>query len=146
MTEQPKYVKVRYAADESGWAIELDEGKVELANLPMAAMNIGDVVMIESGKESRPMVLTILARKWDAKSVIRYPAPHAPNYLRLRELFQVARGWPTEGMVPGLLMLAHPSNANLAALANEAGFQIDVEPQPLCPVAAPHEGVDARDQ
>lgn len=136
MTDEPRFIKIRYAADESGWAIDLGDGKAELANIPLAAMNIGDVVALADDAATRPVIREVLTRVWDGKTAVHYAAPFKETYQRLHALFRAERGWPMEGAVPGLLMIAHPLNANLVALAGDAGLQITVEALSLCPVAA----------
>ena len=132
---EPKYIKVRYAPGERGWAIDLGGGKAEIANIPAADMNAGDVVTLAKDVDGMRCVGKVVERRWPKKSKVSYPEPHTETYKQLHALFRQEREWPMEGWVPGLCSIAHPDNADLVAIAAKGGLKIEAEDMPLMEVS-----------
>lgn len=127
-----EHIKIRYAQGERGWAVDLGDGKAEIANLPLADLNFGDTVTLTRDEDGMRLADKVLARKWEKKSALRYLAPFRETFAKIQEALQVKRGWPVEGGIPGLCMVCHPANADLAAVLLAAGVEgVRVEGQPL---------------
>ncbi len=134
--QDPRFIKIRYAPGERGWAIDLGNNKAEIANIPAADMNAGDVVTLDKdSRDGMSCVGKVVERRWPKKSKVNYPEPHAENYKQLHALFRQEREWPMEGWVPGLCSIAHPDNADLVAIAGKSGLKIEVEDMPLMEVS-----------
>lgn len=132
---EPKYIKIRYAPGERGWAIDLGGDKAEIANIPAADLNAGDTVTLARDEDGMRCVDKVVARRWPKKSKITYPEPHTQNYKHLATTFRKDRDWPVEGWVPGLCSVSHPDNADLVAIAAASGLTIQVEELDLMEVS-----------
>jgi len=128
---EPKFIKIRYAPGERGWAIDLGNNRAEIANLPAADLNTGDVVTLAKDEDGMYCVDKIVERRWPRKTKVSYSEPHQETYKQLCALFRKDRNWPMEGWLPGLCSVAHPENADLVAIAAQAGLKIGVEEMAL---------------
>ncbi len=134
--KKPKSMKLRYAEDESGWALDLGDGRAEIANLPLTDLNSGDVVRLgpPTSCQCCPTIADVVERKWPKKTWIKYPEPHKENYKKICVALREERGWPTEGMVGGYACVAHPKGEKIKKILADAGVEVETEDGDLRPV------------
>lgn len=137
-----KDVKLLFGPGESGWGTELkpansDSGAmVRIDNVPLGDdLNIDDVVetVVKAG---RLHVARVISRVFPKKTAIRYPKPHKENFDRIFKAY-LAAGCKTEGMMPGLAVVAH-GDQDVIAVAAEVGVEVklcDSQPR-LAPLEA----------
>lgn len=117
---------MRFGDKETGWALELEPGLVEINNIPLSdALNIGDVVKVRPAK-SRPELLEVVrvvSRKYAKKTALAYGKPHGATFRALAKLLRHAH-MKVEGMVDGLMLVAHGEDQDPLQIAVAAGLDV----------------------
>jgi len=138
MSDEKKFVKVQFSPGETGWGREIETGRVVIANIPLTdALNIDDLVEVDTTPRKGAIeIVRVLKRVFECKTAVDYPTPHKENYAKIREAWHAA-GMKCEGMIPGLVIIAHHENQNPVQIAINAGVaaalhptQPDLEPVP----------------
>jgi len=120
-----KFIRVRFADGESGWAEDLGDDTCKIANIPVShGYNIDDVVECCKGVEKAALG-KVLKRGFECKTGIRYSEPHADNFVKLHHLIQEAGG-KVEGLLPGLALVAH-NKLDLQKLCDDVGIEIEIQ-------------------
>jgi hypothetical protein len=116
-------VKVRFAADETGWARRLPDGTYRIANIPLAEhLNLDDVVSVRAGEDdfAFPVVDEVLKKGLAGKAAVRYGT--ADQFVAFARQAR-EQGACVEGLVgprgdmTGLALVAYPEGFDLKALA-----------------------------
>jgi hypothetical protein len=122
-----KPIRIRFDERETGWAVLLAPRLAMVANIPLSVRcNLWDIVTLEEeGADGLPRVGQIIHRRFETKSMIYYH--HARDFEVLCNLLQML-GCETEGGrspcddEPGILLVAHHSDAHPARLASAIGI------------------------
>lgn len=106
MTE-PKYVKVRFAPGETGWAVDLGDNKYKIANVPLQAdIGFGDIVTYDGDPwDSSPI---LLEKCFPKKGSVRYTPQTQEKYIEVRKFAEQAEKderIALEAAVPGIIMM-----------------------------------------
>lgn len=117
---------VVYEPGETGWVEDLGDGTFRISNVPLAPLNMDDVVTLVE-VDGRPTVDRVVRRVFTKKAGIRYHAPYEKNYRKLRRAFD-KKGWKLEGGVEGFAQLAHDGSERPERVARGIGVEITVEP------------------
>ena len=114
---------------ESGHADDLGNGRARICNIPfMCDLNIDDVVKLKKvrgPKSYLPMAGEVIVRAFSSKTMLKYPEPCRENYVKVRDAL-VAAGCKVEGMVSGILMVAHQDDVKVLKIAKETGVKCSV--------------------
>jgi len=123
---QVKSIRVEYEPGETGWADDLEDGRVRIANIPYRdGLNIGDVVLLDASSEmkGRRVVASVISRKYVGKTCIEYPAPFRPNWKKLYEAYEAA-GCMAEGILEGKALVAHQADQDPVQIAKDVGIEV----------------------
>ena len=119
-------VKVRFAAEETGWA-RREDGKILLSNIPQAAdLTIDDEVELGDPTicSCCPTIRRVVNRQWPLKSKVHYaPAGRACWIVVSNAIRESGLGW-TEGWGKGVGGVAHTkelTQSHLNALLADSG-------------------------
>jgi hypothetical protein len=120
-------IRVRFAEQETGWALPLEHGRALIANIPLTGRyNLRDVVTLEdAGAGGLPRVGRVIERHYAAKCVLYYS--RRGEFERLCDLLEQL-GCETEGGQrplagqPGSLLVAYHGNVNPVELASGMGI------------------------
>jgi hypothetical protein len=124
-------VKIRYTADEAGWAERLGDDRCRINTIPLAnRLNIDDEVVVHRNRRGELCAGDVVRRAYRHKTAIRYQEPG--QYAAFRE-FAVAKGAQVEGVVSpykgdgehyeGILLCAHNDDFDPVAEATALGIQ-----------------------
>jgi hypothetical protein len=120
-------VKIFYCNFETGWATRLENDRYLISNIPLVEdLNVDDVVYCELGNDGFLHVVDMIERKFPFKTTVKYEAKEQFN-----ELFDKVKnaGFKAEGMIgpkedqPGLCIIAHDNNLDIAKLIEEIGIK-----------------------
>jgi hypothetical protein len=125
MMTQENMIRIRYDADETGWAEKLDGDRARIANVPIADhLNIDDVVQLLPVDSDGFLVAgDVLERKFPCKTALQYDEPHVETWKLLSTALH-AKGCKVEGAIPGLCVVAHAEDADPILFAMEAGIPV----------------------
>jgi len=124
-------IKIRYAKNETGWAVALGDGRAIINNIPYApSLRFMDVVELEPACPPDPFqsVGKVIWRGFAKLTLIRYPAPSedvADSYWgRIRAACKAA-GLAVEGYTPGWCAVNHHADTDLKQILQDADIDID---------------------
>lgn len=117
---------VVYEDGETGWVEDLGDGTFRIANVPMAPINIDDVVTLVE-VDGRPTVDKVVRRVFTKKAGIRLQDTSEKAFRRLARAFR-KKGWKLEGSTPGFALLAHDGSERPERVSRGIGVEITVEP------------------
>jgi hypothetical protein len=123
--------RVRYAPDETGWALRLDPDHVLIANVPMA----DNLFMLDVCECPRRRALSqvgrVVQRYYTQRALVRYGVLDDPEELlrRYRLLAAVvkARDCALEGIMPGVAQVQARAGCDLEAVLTEAAVEAGLE-------------------
>ena len=123
--------RVRYAPDETGWALRLDPDHVLIANVPM----VDDLFMLDVCECPRrgalPQVGRVVQRYYTQRALVRYATLDDPADLRRRYRLLAAvvqaQGCALEGIVPGAAQVQARAGCDLEAVITEAAAEAGLE-------------------
>jgi len=123
--------RVRYASDETGWALRLDPDHVLIANVPMAD-NLFMLDVCECPRRrALPQVGRVVQRYYTQRALMRYaPLDDQEELLRRYRLLAAivqARDCASEGMVPGYVQVQARAGCDLEAVITEAAAEAGLE-------------------
>jgi hypothetical protein len=123
--------RVRYAPDETGWALRLDPDHVLIANVPM----VDDLFMLDVCECPRRRALSqvgrVVQRYYTQRALVRYtPLDDHEEYLRRYRLLAAvvkARDCALEGIVPGVAQVQARAGCDLETVITEAAAEAGLE-------------------
>ena len=123
--------RVRYAPDETGWALRLDPDHVCIANVPMA----DDLFLMDicecPQRGALPQVGRVVQRYYTQRALVRYGVLDDREELlrRYRLLAAVvqARDCAMEGIMPGVAQVQARAGCDLEAVITEAAAEAGLE-------------------
>jgi len=123
--------RVRYAPDETGWALRLDPDHVLIANVPMA----DDLFLMDicecPQRGALPQVGRVVQRYYTQRALVRYGVLDDREELlrRYRLLAAVvqARDCAMEGIMPGVAQVQARAGCDLEAVITEAAAEAGLE-------------------
>ena len=123
--------RVRYAPDETGWALRLDPDHVLIANVPMA----DDLFLMDicecPQRGALPQVSRVVQRYYTQRALVRYGVLDDREELlrRYRLLAAVvqARDCAMEGIMPGVAQVQARAGCDLEAVITEAAAEAGLE-------------------
>jgi hypothetical protein len=119
-------VRVRYSEGETGWCYDNEDGTGALANIPLeAGLNIGDKVELVQ-KDGWLVVGDLLERQFPCKTQLRY-STDADNFdQRIDKVVKTLHlaGAKAEGMVLGMITVAHNSTVDPRAVFEAEGIEV----------------------
>ena len=123
--------RVRYAPDETGWALRLDPDHVCIANVPMA----DDLFLMDicecPQRGALPQVGRVVQRYYTQRALVRYaPLDDQEEFLRRYRLLAAivqARDCASEGMVPGYVQVQARAGCDLETVITEAAAEAGLE-------------------
>ena len=123
--------RVRYASDETGWALRLDPDHVLIANVPMA----DDLFLMDicecPQRGALPQVGRVVQRYYTQRALVRYGVLDDREELlrRYRLLAAVvqARDCAMEGIMPGVAQVQARAGCDLEAVITEAAAEAGLE-------------------
>jgi hypothetical protein len=123
--------RVRYAPDETGWALRLDPDHVLIANVPMAD-NLFMLDVCECPRRrALPQVGRVIQRYYTQRALVRYvPLDDQEELLRRYRLLAAvvkARDCASEGMVPGYVQVQARAGCDLEAVITAAAAEAGLE-------------------
>lgn len=129
--DERKNVKVRFAPGETGWGLEVEPGRILINNIPYAdRLNIDDLVETDPAATGLREIKRVLKRTFHGKTAFDYPVPHTDNYKKLHTAWHAA-GMKCEGLLPGLVIVAHHKDQDPVKVASDAGVTVTLhDPQP----------------
>lgn len=133
-----KNVRMRFGEGETGWGRLIEPGRVLVNNIPYSdRLNIDDLVEVEYPPGQNLLeIKRVLKRNFEGKTAIDYQAPHKETYGKLHDAWHKA-GMKCEGILPGLVLVAHHKGEDPVKIAADAGITVtlhdtqpDLEPVP----------------
>ena len=123
--------RVRYASDETGWALRLDPDHVLIANVPMAD-NLFMLDVCECPRRrALPQVGRVIQRYYTQRALVRYVPLDDPEELlrryRLLAAVTEARDCAIEGLLPGAAQVQAPAGCDLETIITEAAAEAGLE-------------------
>ena len=123
--------RVRYAPDETGWALRLDPDHVLIANVPMA----DDLFLMDicecPQRGALPQVGRVVQRYYTQRALVRYGVLDDREELlrryRLLAAIVQARDCALEGIVPGVAQVQAREGCDLEAVITEAAAEAGLE-------------------
>ena len=123
--------RVRYAPDETGWALRLDPDHVLIANVPMA----DDLFLMDicecPQRGALPQVGRVVQRYYTQRALVRYATLDDPADLRRRYRLLAAvvqaQGCALEGIMPGVAQVQAPAGCDLETVITEAAAEAGLE-------------------
>lgn len=115
--------RIRFEPGESGWCEVLSKTRARIANVPYTnALNIGDLV--ETAEEDGFLVVKrVLFRRFHGKTALDYKSPYRHNFRAIVKVLE-AHHMQCEGMLEGLLLVAHALTKDPLAAAREHGCEV----------------------
>jgi hypothetical protein len=123
--------RVRYAPDETGWALRLDPDHVCIANVPMA----DDLFLMDicecPQRGALPQVGRVVQRYYTQRALVRYGVLDDREELlrryRLLAAIVQARDCALEGIMPGVAQVQAPAGCDLETVITEAAAEAGLE-------------------
>lgn len=118
--DNANFIKIRYGAGETGWAIDLGDGHAIIANTPLEPrLCWRDVVKLEVGPGSWPLAGPVVFRYYARKTGVTYPAATEEmtkaNWRKIIEACQ-PHDIHVEGHVAGMCAVSHHEDTDLAGI------------------------------
>lgn len=127
--EDERWITLRYAPGERGWACLLGEsGQTIIANVPyMSDRFFLDVVEVQESVSGKAAGRTVW-RAFERKTAIHYPADTAENANKwFRDIRSVLDDPRTvcEGAIEGVCVVEHEATVDIEQLLRDASLQVD---------------------
>lgn len=122
-------IRIGYEVGEAGWAKQLPDGNVMLANEPFAeGIHFMDVVKVKPG-DHLDMVGTLVWRPYDIQTYIKYEAKTDEEAKTVYSQIHKAlsdRDLPVEGFTIGFCAVSHTDDSDIEAILKDSGMDMDL--------------------
>jgi hypothetical protein len=128
--DDDRLISIRYGEGETGWALDLGNGRACIANSPVEdGLHYMDVVELgPPGWCSRPTIKRVIWRAYEHRTAVRYPSDTKDEAkCWYKQLFHACcdNELAIEGYISGLCMVSHHEDTDLEAVFRDAGIDVD---------------------
>jgi hypothetical protein len=120
-------IRIRYAADETGWAKDLGDGRAVIANHPLSGgLGFMDIVKLEEQNSGgyRPAITEVLQETFPCKTALRYTFENEDDakelYGQIYDAFKKHMIF-IEGYCAGMLCASHREEDDILGILEAEG-------------------------